>query len=57
MVTKDKDGNQANYTTSGSITLVSGGKVIVGGEKNYGAVSAGDKYQREVKKRCNWLCY
>ena len=50
VVTKDKDGNQANYTTSGSITLVSGGKVIVGGEKNYGAVSAGDKYQREVKK-------
>ena len=50
VVTKDKDGNQANYTTSGSITLVSGGKVIVKGEKNYGAVSAGDKYQREVKK-------
>ena len=24
--------------------------VIVGGEKNYGSVSAGDKYQREVKK-------
>ena len=50
VVTKDKDNNQANYTTSGSITLVSGGKVIVKGEKNYGAVSAGDKYQREVKK-------
>ena len=50
VVTKDKDGNQANYTTSGSITLVSGGKVIVKGEKNYGAVSAGDKYEKEVKK-------
>ena len=50
VVTKDKDNKQANYTTSGSITLVSGGKVIVKGEKNYGAVSAGDKYQREVKK-------
>ena len=53
VVTKDEHGNQANYTTSGSITLVSGGKVIVRGEKNYGAVSAGDKYKREVKKDVN----
>ena len=50
VITKDKDNNQADYKTSGSITLLSGGKVIVKGEKNYGAVSAGDKYEREVKK-------
>jgi len=53
VVTKDKDGNQANYTTSGSITLLSGGKVIVKGKKNYGAVSAGDNFKREVKKGKN----
>ena len=35
---------------SGSITLLNGGKVIVQGAKNFGAVSAGDTYQREVKK-------
>ena len=35
---------------SGSITLVSGGKVVVEGEKNYGALSNGSAYQRQVKK-------
>ena len=44
------DGTSDQYTTSGSITLISGGKVIVQGAKNFGAVSAGDTYQREVKK-------
>ena len=38
---------------SGSITLVSGGKVIVKGEKNYGALSNGSAYQRQVKKAAN----
>ena len=38
---------------SGSITLVSGGKVVVEGEKNYGALSNGDPYQRQVKKAAN----
>ena len=38
---------------SGSITLVSGGKVVVKGEKNYGALSNGDAYQRQVKKAAN----
>ena len=50
VITKDKDNKQADYKTSGSITLLSGGKVIVKGEKNYGAVSAGDNFKREVKK-------
>ena len=50
ITTKDKDNNPINYTTSGSITLISGGKVIVQGAKNFGAVSAGDTYEREVKK-------
>ena len=35
---------------SGSITLVRGGKVVVEGEKNYGALSNGSAYQRQVKK-------
>ena len=50
--TKDngKTHTSKTYTTSGSITLVSGGKVIVQGAKNFGAVSAGDTYEREVKK-------
>ena len=34
---------------SGSITLVSGGKVVVEGEKNYGALSNGGNYQRQVR--------
>ena len=38
---------------SGSITLVSGGKVVVEGEKNYGALSNGSAYQRQVKKAAN----
>ncbi len=39
---------------SGSITLLNGGKVIVQGAKNFGAVSAGDpSYQRQVKKAAN----
>ena len=50
VITKDKDNKQADYKTSGSITLLSGGKVIVKGKKNYGAVSAGDNFKREVKK-------
>ena len=41
------------YTTSGSITLKSGGKVVVGGTKNYGAVSAGDNFKREVIRKLN----
>jgi len=53
VITKDKDGKQANYTTSGSITLISGGKVIVKGKKNYGAVSAGDNFKREVIRKLN----
>ncbi|MHB9337885.1 autotransporter-associated N-terminal domain-containing protein [Fusobacterium pseudoperiodonticum] len=35
---------------SGSITLVRDGKVVVEGEKNYGALSNGSAYQRQVKK-------
>ena len=51
ITTKDSATNKATtYRTSGSITLLNGGKVIVKGKKNYGAVSAGDTYQREVKK-------
>ena len=51
ITTKDSATNTATtYRTSGSITLLSGGKVIVKGKKNFGAVSAGDTYQREVKK-------
>ena len=34
---------------SGSITLVSGGTVVVEGEKNYGALSKGEVYQRQVR--------
>ena len=34
---------------SGSITLVGGGKVVVEGEKNYGALSNGSNYQRQVR--------
>lgn len=49
--TKDAATNTAtSYRTSGSITLLGTGKVIVKGKKNYGAVSAGDSYEREVKK-------
>ena len=54
ITTKDKDSNPINYTTTGSITLISGGKVIVKGAKNFGAVSAGagagEGAKREVKK-------
>ena len=53
VITKDSAGNQSNYTTSGSITLMNGGEVIVGGKKNYGAVAEGDAYKREVKKGKN----
>ena len=35
---------------SGSITLVRDGNVVVEGEKNYGALSNGSAYQRQVKK-------
>ena len=42
-----------SYTTSGSITLKSGGKVVVGGKNNYGAVSAGDNFKREVIRKLN----
>ena len=38
---------------SGSITLVTGGTVVVKGEKNYGALSNGSAYQRQVKKAAN----
>ncbi len=38
---------------SGSITLVSGGKVVVEGEKNYGALSNGSAYQRQVRIAAN----
>ena len=52
--TKDVATNTAtSYRTSGSITLLGTGKVIVKGKKNYGAVSAGDSYEREVKKGSN----
>ena len=51
ITTKDSATNTATtYRTSGSITLLNGGKVIVKGKKNFGAVSAGDTYEREVKK-------
>ena len=51
ITTKDSATNKTTtYRTSGSITLISGGKVIVKGKKNFGAVSAGDTYEREVKK-------
>ncbi|WP_338984569.1 autotransporter-associated N-terminal domain-containing protein [Fusobacterium nucleatum] len=50
VVTKDEHGNQANYTTSGSITLTGNGKIYVKGKKNFGAVAEGDKYHREIKK-------
>ena len=35
---------------SGSITLLNGGKVIVQGAKNYGALSNGSTFQRQVRK-------
>ena len=38
---------------SGSITLVGGGKVVVEGEKNYGALSNGSLYQRQVRTAAN----
>ena len=38
---------------SGSITLLSGGEVVVKGENNYGALSNGSAYQRQVKKAAN----
>ena len=38
---------------SGSITLVSGGTVVVEGEKNYGALSNGSAYQEQVRKFAN----
>ena len=38
---------------SGSITLVSGGTVVVEGEKNYGALSNGSAYQRQVRIAAN----
>ena len=51
ITTKDSATNTVTtYRTSGSITLLNGGKVIVKGAKNFGAVSAGDVYEREVKK-------
>ena len=50
VVTKDEHGNQANYTTSGSITLTRNGKIYVKGKKNFGAVAEGDRYYREIKK-------
>ena len=51
---KDAAGNITDkYTTSGSITLKSGGKVVVGGKNNYGAVSAGDNFKREVIRKLN----
>ena len=54
ITTKDAADNAVTYTTTGSITLISGGKVIVGGKKNFGAVSAGagagEGAEREVKK-------
>ncbi len=42
-----------NRKTSGSITLVNGGKVDVKGKKNYGAVANGEKYDKYVKKSAN----
>ena len=54
ITTKDAANNAVTYKTTGSITLISGGKVIVGGKKNFGAVSAGagagEGAEREVKK-------
>ena len=50
VVTKDEHGNQADYITSGSITLTGNGKVYVKGKKNFGAVAEGDNYYREIKK-------
>ena len=41
------------HKTSGSITLVNGGKVVVKGKKNYGAVANGEKYDKYVKKSAN----
>ena len=54
VMAKDAAGNITDkYTTSGSITLKSGGKVVVGGKNNYGAVSAGDNFKREVIRKLN----
>ena len=54
ITTKDVANNVVTYKTTGSITLLSGGKVIVKGKKNFGAVSAGagvgEGAEREVKK-------
>ena len=54
ITTKDAANNAVTYTTTGSITLLNGGKVIVKGKKNFGAVSAGagvgEGAEREVKK-------
>ena len=54
ITTKDSANNAVTYKTTGSITLLNGGKVIVKGKKNFGAVSAGagvgEGAEREVKK-------
>ena len=55
ITTIDSATNKATtYRTTGSITLLNGGKVIVKGKKNFGAVSAGagvgEGAKREVKK-------
>ena len=51
---KDNSGNTVTdyYTTSGSITLTGTGKVLIDKDSygNYGAVSAGDEFDREVIK-------
>ena len=51
---KDDKGNikTDHYTTSGSITLTGTGKVLIDKDSygNYGAVSAGDEFDREVIK-------
>ena len=51
---KDKSGNTITdyYITSGSITLTGTGKVLIDKESvgNFGAVSAGDEFDREVIK-------
>ncbi|EFG28266.1 autotransporter-associated N-terminal domain-containing protein [Fusobacterium periodonticum] len=51
---KDKSGKTVTdyYITSGSITLTGSGKVLIDKESvgNFGAVSAGDKFDREVIK-------